>query len=100
MVVLSSMDAFDAPTKPWRGWNTKLFDLTWQEVMTGVKNIYVRIGTCFPLLGNNKTKLNYRKYMLMLAVQAAVRLHNFIMNTEKWAYAAFESPEMHFSEHY
>jgi hypothetical protein len=36
----------------------------------------------------------------MLAVQAAVRLHNFIMNTEQLSYAAYESPEMHFFEYY
>jgi len=51
-------------------------------------------------LGNNKKKLNYSENILMLAVQAAVRLHNFIMNTEQLSYAAYESPEMHFSEYY
>jgi hypothetical protein len=56
--------------------------------------------TWFPLLGNNKKKLNYSENILMLAVQAAVRLHNFIMNTEQLSNAAYESPEMHFSEYY
>jgi hypothetical protein len=70
----------------------KLFNLTWQEVRTGVENSYARVGTWFPLLGNNKKKLNYSENILMLAVQAAVRLHDFIMNTEQLSYAAYESP--------
>ena len=78
----------------------KLFNLTWQEVRMGVENSYARVGTWFPLLGNNKKKLNHSENILMLAVQAAVRLHNFIMNTEQLSYAAYESPEMHFSEYY
>jgi len=49
---------------------------------------------------NNKKKLNYSENILVLAVQAAVRLHNFIMNTEQLSYAACESPEIHFSEYY
>jgi len=63
----------------------------------GVENSYARVGTWFPLLGNNKKKLNYSENILMLAVQAAVRLHDFIMNTEQLSYAAYESPEMHIS---
>jgi hypothetical protein len=49
----------------------------------GVENSYARLGTWFPLLGNNKMKLSYSENILMLAVQTAVRLHNFIMNTEQ-----------------
>jgi hypothetical protein len=43
----------------------KLFNLTWREVRTGVKNTYVTVGAWFPLLGSNKKKLNYSKNMLM-----------------------------------
>ncbi len=78
----------------------KLFNLTWREVRSGVENSYARVVTWFPLLGYNKKKLNYSENILMLAVQAAVRLHNFIMNSEQLSYAAYESPEMHFSEYY
>jgi hypothetical protein len=38
--------------------------------------------------------------MLILAVQAAVRLHNFIMNTEDLSYAANDSPEMVFQRYF
>jgi hypothetical protein len=38
--------------------------------------------------------------MLIIAVQAAVRLHNFIMNTEELLYAAYESPEMVFQQYF
>jgi len=78
----------------------KLLNLTWREVRTGVEISFARVGTLFPLLGNKKKKLSYNENILMLAVQAAVRLHNFIMNTEQLSYAAYESPEMHFSEYY
>jgi hypothetical protein len=33
----------------------------------------------------------------ILTIQAAVWLHNFIMDTENLSYSALESPEMHFS---
>jgi len=61
-----------------------------REVRTGVENSYSRVAAWFPLLGNNKRKLNYSEHMLILAVQAAVRLHNFIMNTDNLSYAAYE----------
>jgi len=50
----------------------ELFNLTWREVRTGVENSYSRVAAWFPLLGNNKRKLNYSEHMLILAVQAAV----------------------------
>ena len=78
----------------------KLFNLTWSEVRTGVENIYSRFAAWFPLLGNNKRKLNYSEHMLILAVQAAVQLHNFIMNTENLSYDAYESAEMQVQEYY
>jgi len=78
----------------------KLFNLTWSEVRTGVENSYSRFAAWFPLLGNNKRKLNYSEHMLILAVQAAVQLHNFIMNTENLSYDAYESAEMQVQEYY
>jgi hypothetical protein len=36
----------------------------------------------------------------MLAIQAAVQLQNFIMNTENLTYAAYESPEMQFDNYF
>ena len=38
----------------------KLFNLTWREVRTGVEISNARVGTLFPLLGNNKKKLSYK----------------------------------------
>jgi hypothetical protein len=65
-----------------------------------VENAYQRVGAWFPLLGNNKRKLNYSERTLILAVQAAVRIHNFIMDTENLSYSALESPEMHFQQYF
>jgi len=45
-------------------------------------------------------KFNDSENMLILAVQAAVRLHNFIMNTKDLSYAAYESPEMVFQRYF
>jgi hypothetical protein len=78
----------------------KLFNLTWREVRTGVESSYSRVAAWFPLLGNNKRKLNYSEHMLILAVQAAVQLHNFIMNKENLSYATYESAEMVFQQYY
>jgi len=78
----------------------KLFNVTWREVRTGVENSYQRVASWFPLLGNNKKKLNYSENMLILAVQAAVHLHNLIMNTNDLSYAAYEYPEMVFQRYF
>ncbi len=75
-------------------------NLTWGEVRTGVENSYSTVAAWFPLLGNNKRKLFYSEHMLILAVQAAVRLHNFIMKTENLSYAAYESAEMVYQQYY
>ncbi len=60
------------------------------------ENSYQRVGMWFPLLGNNKRKLPYKKETLVAAIQAAVRLHNFIMNTEHLSYSAADSAEIYF----
>jgi len=78
----------------------QLFNLTWWEVCTGVENSYQRVGAWFPLLGNNKKKIPYSEDLMMLAIHACVRLHNWIMNTEQLSYAADESPEMMFQQYY
>jgi hypothetical protein len=65
-----------------------------------VENKYQRVGAWFPLLGNNKRKLMYSEKMLLLAIHAAVRLHNFILSTENLSYAAYESPEMEYNAYF
>jgi hypothetical protein len=78
----------------------KLFNLTWHEVWTGVENSYYRVAAWFPVLGNRKKNHNYSENIFILSVQAAVELHNFIMNMENLSYAAYESPEIHFSQYF
>jgi hypothetical protein len=80
--------------------NRVTFNNAFREVRTLVENAYQRVGAWFPLLGNNKRKLNYSERTLILAVQAAVRIHNFIMDTENLSYSALESPEMHFQQYF
>ena len=62
--------------------NKVTFNNAFREVHTLKENAYQRVGIWFPLLGNNKRKLNYNEHTLILAVQAAVWIHNFIMDTE------------------
>ncbi len=69
-------------------------------VHIGKENSYQRVGAWFPLLGNNKHKLPYKEETLILAIQAACRIHNFILNIENLSYSAVESPEMHFNNYY
>jgi hypothetical protein len=78
----------------------KLFNVAWREVRTVAENSYPRTGAWFPLLGNNKRKLPYSEEVLMLAVHAAGRLHNFIMNTENLSYSASELVEGRYSNYY
>jgi len=68
----------------------KLQNITFCEVRTGVENSCQRTGAWFPLTGNNKHKLPYSDQVLFLAIHAAIRLHNFIMNSEQLSYSALE----------
>ena len=77
-----------------------LYNLTFKEVRTGVEGKYARVGAWFPLLGNNKKKLAYSERTLTLAIHAAARLHNWIMNTEGLSYDARISPENVFRRYY
>jgi hypothetical protein len=80
--------------------NKIIFNLAFREMCTGAENSYQRVGAWFKLLGKNKCKLPYKEHTLISAIQAAARLHNFIMNTENLSYSANESTEMNLSEHY
>ena len=60
----------------------KLWNLAFQIVRTGEENSYQRTGAWFPLIGNNKHKVPYSDKVLFLAIHVAIRLHNFIMNSE------------------
>ena len=78
----------------------KLFNLAFCEVRTGIDNSYQRTGAWFPLFGNNKCKLPYSEPVLFLAIHAAIRLHNLIMNTENVPYSAMELVENHYHNYY
>ena len=78
----------------------QLYNVTFKEVRTGVENKYNRVGQWFPLLGNNKKRLNYSEITITLAVHAAARLHNWIMNIEGLNYDARVSPETLFNHYY
>jgi len=76
------------------------YNLAFREVRQGVENSYGRVGMWFPLLGNNKKKLPYSEKAFFLAIHAAARLHNWIMDTENLSYSALESPEGLFRNYY
>jgi len=57
-------------------------------------------GAWFPLIGNNKCKLPYSDQVLFLAIHAAIRLHNFIMNSEQLSYSALESVDNMYVNYY
>jgi hypothetical protein len=76
------------------------YNLAFREVRMGVENSYGRVGMWFPLLGNNKKKLPYSEKVLFLAVNAAARLHNWIMDSEGLSYSALESPEGLYTNYY
>jgi hypothetical protein len=78
----------------------KLWNSAFHEVRTGVENSYQRTGAWFPLIGNNKRKLPYSDQVLFLAIHAAIRLHNFIMNSEQFSYSALESVDNMYVNYY
>jgi len=55
----------------------KMFNLVWYEVQTTVENSYQRLCAWLLLLGNNKKKLPYSEHMLLLAIHASARFHNW-----------------------
>jgi hypothetical protein len=80
--------------------NKITFNNVFREVWTLKENSCQQVGAWSPLLGNNKQKLNKSEHTLILAVQAAVWIHNFIMDTDNLSYPALESPEMHFQQYF
>jgi len=78
----------------------KLWNLAFREVRTGVENSYQKTGAWFPLIGNNKHKLPYSEKVLFLAIHAAIRLHNFNMNSEQLSYSALESVDNLYTNYY
>ncbi len=78
----------------------KLWNLEFRKVKTGVENSYQKTGAWFPLIGNNKRKLPYSDKVLFLAIHAAIRLHNFIMNSEQLSYSALESVDSFYTNYY
>jgi hypothetical protein len=74
--------------------------LVFREVCTGVENTYSRVGTWFPLLGKKKKKMPYSEQVFFLAIHAATRLHNWIMNSENLSYSSLESPEVLYQRFY
>jgi hypothetical protein len=55
-----------------------------------VEKGYGRALLWFTLLGNNKKKLPYYEKVLFVAIHAAARLHNWIMDSEILSYSAIE----------
>jgi hypothetical protein len=78
----------------------QIYNLVWKEVRQGIENSYGRIGSWFPLLGNNKKRLNYSDDVIKYAIHAASRLHNWMLNTEGLSYSALTSPEIFFRAYY
>ncbi len=78
----------------------KLWNLAFCEVRTGMEISYQGTGAWFPLIGNNKHKLPYSDKVLFLAIHAAIRLHNFIMNSDQLSYSALESVDNLYTNYY
>ena len=66
----------------------RLWNLAFCEVRMGMDNSSQRRGAWFPLLGNIKCNLPYSDKVLFLATHAAIRQHNFIMNSKQLSYSA------------
>ena len=62
------------------------FNLAFKEVRLQIENVYGRIQNWFGVLGNKKAKFNCNPTLLSLSIQAACRLHNWMLHTRKLNY--------------
>ena len=76
------------------------FNLAFKEVRLQIENVYGRIQNWFGVLGNKKAKFNCNPTLLSLSIQAACRLHNWMLHTRKLNYDPILNRRYLFREYY
>eukprot|EP01040_Poterioochromonas_malhamensis_P006627 gene6627-7139_t len=76
------------------------FNNSFTEYRKGVENAFGRVQNWFPLLGNNKYKWNYKHFTLNVAVHAAARLHNWLLQVRDLNYDPTLDPAYLFTSYW
>ena len=63
----------------------------------GVENAFGRVQMWFAILGNNKSKWDYNRHTLTLAVHASTRLHNWMLHERGLNYDPTTDPSYLFT---
>jgi hypothetical protein len=66
----------------------------------GVENAFGRVQMWFPILGVNRSYWNHDEEMLRLSVDAACKLHNWILRNRGLQYDAAANPQNHYRDLY
>lgn len=76
------------------------FNLVFKEVRVQVENAFNRVKTWFSVLGNNKAAWNCGEDLLISAVHATVRLHNWLLRIRCANYCPSTNHNYLFRAHY
>jgi len=76
------------------------YNLAFREVRVGIENAFGRVCSWFPILGNDKKRMNYDDTHIVMAIHAASRLHNWLMNVDGLSYDAAQSADNYFKAFY
>lgn len=90
------MMSYDDLREPGR----EIYNLAFREVRVGVENAFGRVQMWFPIFGAQKRYWNQDLELLQLAVDAAMRLHNWILRKRGLSYDAQASGRNHLREYY
>lgn len=95
----------DGPIKysynnPGKDIDKQTYNLAFKEARSTIETAYGRVANWFPILGNNKSRLNYNHETTMLTIHAATRLHNWLLNSYDLSYDFNTNPENVFQSFY
>ena len=76
------------------------YNLAFKEVRVGIENAFGRVQLWFPLLGVEKKQWPYDDKLLGTAVEAACKLHNWMMRHRRLSYNAEDNPRNFYREMY
>ena len=78
----------------------QLYNLAFREIRVGVENAFGRVQMWFPIFGAQQRYWNYDLELLQLSVDAAMRLHNWMLRKRGVSYDAQASNRNHLRDHY
>ena len=90
------MYSYDDLSEPGR----EIYNLAFREVRVGVENAFGRVQMWFPIFGAQQRYWHYDLELLELSIEAAMRLHNWMLRKRGLSYDAQASNRNHLRDHY